>query len=209
MLNEYVEIKKSQAFLVEDIPLFIKNAKNEYVLYKSEKLRLDHQLYDDQHLPALFVRNEDKRRAIAEVQKALNIALYDRIRAKGLNRVKEVLNETVREALANPAEGGLDRLPETIELLFNAYINETQALKMLADMVNREGSIVDHSINVMIFTMNLAAYIGFSADDAKLLSLGALLHDIGKTKIPATICSADHRLSDDEFDSNKNHTAIG
>ena len=208
-MSDYLRIKKSQAFLVEDIPLFIKNSKNEYVLYKSEKLKLDHQLYDDQHLPALFVRNEDKKRAIVGVQQALNIALYDQIRGKGLNRVKKILEEMVQEALANPTEGGLDNLPETIELLFDAYVNETQTLKLLADLASRKGSLVEHSINVMIFAMNLSIYTGFSADDAKLLSLGALLHDIGKVQLPESISSADHRLSDDEFDSNKKHTVIG
>jgi len=208
-LNEYVQIKKSHAFLIADAPLFIKNSNNEFVLYKSENIKLDHQLYDDKHLPALFIHHKDKTRTVAEIQKALNIALYDQIRAKGLNRVKKILNEVVQEALMNPTEGGLDHLPETIELLFDAYSKESQTLKLLADMSDRRAAIAEHSINVMIFAMNLSIFTGFPADDAKLLSLSALLHDIGKLQLPENISVAAHRLSNDEFDSNKKHTVIG
>ncbi len=208
-MSDYVQIKKSQAFLVDEVPLFIKNSKNEYVLYKSEKVKLGRERYDDKHLPALFIHKKDKTRTVAEIQKALNIALYDQIRTKGLNRVRKVLNEVVEEALMNPTEGGLDHLPETIELLFDAYAKETQTLKLLADMASRKGALAEHSINVMIFAMNLSIYTGFSNDDARLLSLSALLHDIGRIQLPEDISAADHRLTDDEFDSNKQHTVIG
>lgn len=208
-MDDHFPIKKSQTFLVENVPIFIKNSKNEFVLYKSENLKLDSAKYNEDNLPDLFIRKTDKESALCEIQKALNIELYNQIRSKGLYRVKTILNELVNEALSNPFDGGLELLPETIELLFGGYFNDAQFLRNLADISSKNYSIVEHSSNVMIFTMNHCIFSGFSEDDSRRLSLGALLHDIGKTQLSDEISAADHHLSDKEFNSNKKHTSIG
>mgnify|MGYP000539585491 CR=1 FL=1 len=208
-MNTYLPVKKSQAFLVENVPLFIKNSKNEFVLYKSENIKLDRDLYDDESLPDLFICQEDKEIAAAEIQEALNIELYHHIRSKGLYRVKAILNEIVKEALLNPCEGGLEYLPETIELLFDSYTGESHVLKNLADIANKNYSLAEHSTNVMIFTMNYGIFSGLSEERTKQLSLSALLHDIGKTQIPDKVSAANHQLSEEEFIQHKKHTALG
>jgi putative nucleotidyltransferase with HDIG domain len=208
-LDDHFPVKKSQAFLLENVPVFIKNSKNEFVLYKSENIKLDTTKYNDDSLPDLFIRKTDKESALSEIQKALNIELYNQIRSKGLYKVKRILNELVNEALSNPFDGGLEFLPETIELLFQGYYSDAQFLKNLADISSKNHSIVEHSSNVMIFTMNYCIFSGFSDDDIRKFSLGALLHDIGKTQLSDEISAADHQLSDEEFNSNKKHTSIG
>ena len=72
-MDDHFQIKKSQAFLVENVPVFIKNSKNEFVLYKSENIKLDSAKYHDDSLPDLFIRKTDKESALSEIQKALNI----------------------------------------------------------------------------------------------------------------------------------------
>ena len=208
-MDEYFPIKRSQAFLFEHIPLFIQNSKNEFVLYKSENIKLDRALYDDESLPELFICQGDKEIAVAEIQETLNIELYHQIRSQGLNRVKSILNEIVKEAVSNPLSGGLDHLPDTIEILFQGHLNESRLLKDLAEIGNKNYSIAEHSANVMVFTMNYCIYAGFSETDIKRLSTSALLHDIGKTKIPDAVTFAEYRLSDEEFDLYKTHAPIG
>jgi len=58
-LDDHFQIKKSQAFLVENVPVFIKNSKNEFVLYKSENIKRDSAKYHDDSLPDLFIRKTD------------------------------------------------------------------------------------------------------------------------------------------------------
>jgi hypothetical protein len=84
----------------------------------------------DDSLPDLFIRKTDKESALSEIQKALNFELYNHIRSKGLYKVKTILNELVNEALTTPFDGGLDFLPETIELLFHSFNNDAQFLKI-------------------------------------------------------------------------------
>ena len=139
-MDDHFPVKKSQAFLLENVPIFIKNSKNEFVLYKSENIKLDSTKYNDDNLPDLFIRKTDKESALSEIQKALNIELYNQIRSKGLYNVKTILNELVNEALSNPFDGGLEFLPETIELLFQGYSSDAQFLKNLADISSKNHS---------------------------------------------------------------------
>ena len=208
-MKHHIPIKRSQAFLIEHVPLFIKNSKGEYVLYKSENIKLDRALYTDKTLPDLFICKDDREIAVAEIQEALNIELYHQIRSQGLYKIKAVLNEIVKEAFLNPLDGGLDRLPETIEIMFEGYFTEPRFLKTLAEITRDNYCIAEHSVNVMVFALNYCIYAGFSEDDIKRLSTGALLHDIGKTQIPDPLACADYPLSDEEFDVYKTHTSLG
>jgi HD-GYP domain-containing protein (c-di-GMP phosphodiesterase class II) len=57
--------------------------------------------------------------------------------------------------------------------------------------------------------MNYCIFSGFSEDDIRRFSLGALLNDIGKTQLSDEISAAEHQLSDEEYHSYKKHTSIG
>ena len=100
-------------------------------------------------------------------------------------------------------------MPETVELLFAGFLEVPQLLRKLADTADENYSLAEHSANVMMFSMNYGIYAGYSEDDTKRLSLGGLLHDIGKTQLPNTVVFADHRLSDEEFSLYQTHASIG
>jgi putative two-component system response regulator len=55
----------------------------------------------------------------------------------------------------------------------------------------------------------LAARLGYSPAEARQIRIAALLHDIGKQKIPAAIVDKPGRLSRYEFEVMKTHTTRG
>lgn len=55
----------------------------------------------------------------------------------------------------------------------------------------------------------LAAHLGFSATTAKQIRTAAILHDIGKHKIPASILHKPGKLDKHEFEIIKTHTTLG
>lgn len=52
-------------------------------------------------------------------------------------------------------------------------------------------------------------YLGLSDEDVSALSRGGYLHDVGKIGVPDTILLKQGRLSPEEFDVMKGHTATG
>lgn len=67
-----------------------------------------------------------------------------------------------------------------------------------------------HCVNVMTFTIGLLSAMGVT--DPQILKeagMGALLHDIGKSKVPLSILNKPGPLSDDEWTVMKKHPTFG
>ena len=207
MLNTLSNERAEQYW--KNTPVFKKTSDDRFILYKSGKKDLNDFLFSKDLLPDLYINNKDKENSIAEITSALTVELYNQMKSQGLKQVKKIFIEIFEEVTSNPTSQSLDCLPETIEILFKGYSNNTDLIKKLTEISNKDYSFAEHSSNVMFFVMNYCIYCSYSGSDVRRLSLGGLLHDIGKIKLPDDICSADHFLSGDEFNLFKSHTSLG
>ncbi|MCL2605459.1 MAG: HD-GYP domain-containing protein [Defluviitaleaceae bacterium] len=66
-----------------------------------------------------------------------------------------------------------------------------------------------HSINVSLLSNLFGQWIGLSADEMKVLTVAGMLHDVGKTQIPAEIINKTGKLTDEEFKIMKSHPKLG
>jgi HD-GYP domain-containing protein (c-di-GMP phosphodiesterase class II) len=66
-----------------------------------------------------------------------------------------------------------------------------------------------HGVNVAILSVMVGAKLHIGSSILKTLALGALLHDIGKTRIPKQILYKPGPLSDKEYEIVKLHSPIG
>ncbi|AGL02598.1 HD-GYP domain-containing protein [Desulfoscipio gibsoniae] len=66
-----------------------------------------------------------------------------------------------------------------------------------------------HSLNVCYLAKKTAEYAGYTYQEIKEITLGALLHDIGKSCIDEKILYKPTKLSDKEFSIIKQHTVLG
>lgn len=208
-MKSHIKIKKSQYLLLKNTPVYKKTSDDRFILYKSGKNDLENIFFSKDTHPDLYVNKNDKDKAIEEITHSLNIELYKQIKANGLSKVKTIFIQIFSEVISIPTNCSLNCLPETIELLFKGYSENTGLLIKLSEISNKGHSFFEHSINVMFFVMNYCIHCNYSESDIKRLSLGGLLHDIGKAKLPDYICSADHFLSGDEFILFKAHTTFG
>ncbi len=66
-----------------------------------------------------------------------------------------------------------------------------------------------HSVDVCIYSIILGKKLGYGKDPLMSLGMGAILHDIGKCKVPLDILQKPGKLTDDEFAQMKLHTVHG
>jgi HD-GYP domain-containing protein (c-di-GMP phosphodiesterase class II) len=83
------------------------------------------------------------------------------------------------------------------------------AMMMLTNISATDFYLFQHSMNVGIYSTMLGLAHGYSKDEVMVLGLGALLHDIGKTKVPLDILRKPGKLTDDEFAEIKKHAEYG
>jgi putative nucleotidyltransferase with HDIG domain len=69
----------------------------------------------------------------------------------------------------------------------------------------RDDNTSSHSLNVTRYSMLLGEHIGLEEDELRVLSQGALMHDLGKIGIPDDILKKPGDLDDSEFEIIKQH----
>lgn len=75
--------------------------------------------------------------------------------------------------------------------------------------INYQDYDLSHSINVSTLSTALAIKLNYNDEQLKELALGALLHDVGKTKLPKQIINKPGQLSSKEFEIIKLHAPLG
>jgi len=90
----------------------------------------------------------------------------------------------------------------------NIVINPN-AMMWLTHLKARHEYTLTHSINVCILALIFGRHLKLHQTELELLGLGALLHDIGKLRIPTEILDKPGKFTDEEFAVMKTHPVEG
>lgn len=96
-----------------------------------------------------------------------------------------------------------------VEEILNSITTEKDAITMLSNVMNYDSYVYQHSLSVTVYAIALGKKKGLNMKQLKELGLGAMLHDVGKMAVPIEILNKKQRLTEEEFDSIKQHTQFG
>ncbi|MFB6346163.1 MAG: HD-GYP domain-containing protein [bacterium] len=130
----------------------------------------------------------------------------DQLYQKTLNELEDVFEDVHG---SNISEDQLLLFENHLENFIQLVNSDPVSLGVLTMLEDYNDSTYNHSINVSIFSILYGKFHGFS--DAKLLQLAfaALMHDMGKVKIPEDILEKPGELDDSEFEVVKDHPIKG
>lgn len=95
-----------------------------------------------------------------------------------------------------------DRLVENI-------VKNENAMVWLTQLKNRDEYTSMHSINVCVLSLLFGRFLGLTEQELSYLGLGALLHDIGKMRIPGSILNKPGCLDSEEEVLMRRHPEFG
>jgi HD-GYP domain-containing protein (c-di-GMP phosphodiesterase class II) len=205
----YIPVRESQINYYREIPLYYKTVNKSFALYKPSGTLLSKVRIKKKKHPKLFIRQEHRIKAITELQKGFNKDIAKNIKSGKVMEVKSTLCNLVEETLSEPRSGTLKALPKTIDLLVSGYSKQPDIIRAFALISFKDYTTVIHSVNVMALTIGFCFHANLSIQETKKLGLGALLHDVGKTKISKEIIRAPRKLTDEEFEIMKSHPTLG
>ena len=106
---------------------------------------------------------------------------------------------------------GIDtgRAKKVVAAMAKSVLRNPDALICFAQLKERDEYTALHCLRVSILALAFGRHLGFEEDELNLLGLGALLHDIGKMRVPDAILSKPDKLSDREFEIVKSHVPMG
>ncbi|MCR5475955.1 MAG: HD-GYP domain-containing protein [Lachnospiraceae bacterium] len=153
--------------------------------------------------------------APAEVNE--NLPYSQRVRnSKQFKRFEKTFLENslvFKENLKNIAEAGAEidsrSMIESITGLIPEDMTGSGVFDMLHNMRQYDDFTYMHSMNVALICNVFAKWLGMSEKDVDILTLGGLLHDIGKLKIPDNIIRKPDKLSPAEYNIIKTHSLQG
>ncbi|MDX2498930.1 MAG: HD domain-containing protein [Deltaproteobacteria bacterium] len=207
--QSYIQVRNSQISYYVEVPLFYQTGTDAYILYKPAGTCLSEMRINQHRHPLLYIQEEDRLVAIKELQKAFSQQIEQSITTGNSVKVKSSLCDLVEETLDEPRSGTLKALPETVDSLISGYSEHPEILKSIASISFKDYSTVIHSVNVMALMLGFCFYSDFKMAKTRRLGLSALLHDVGKTEIPANILKAPRKLTNHEFNIMKTHPTVG
>ncbi|UCZ57681.1 HD-GYP domain-containing protein [Desulfurispirillum indicum] len=92
-----------------------------------------------------------------------------------------------------------------VERMTDSIFRNQNALLSLGRIRNQDQYTFQHSVSVSVLMMIFAKSQGYDIDTIHHIGQGALLHDIGKVKVPNEILNKPGKLTDEEFAIMKQH----
>ncbi|MDN3918681.1 HD-GYP domain-containing protein [Roseateles violae] len=144
---------------------------------------------------------EAHRRALAAQREAL--ALCESQYGEAASAFRDVMELIPRE----PADAREQSMALTSALLDKMLIEGDLNIRLLNEGVGDRGTA--HALNVSIISLLLGRAFGLGREEMMDLGVGALLHDIGKTALPARLRNRDDSFSLSENQVYQSHVAKG
>lgn len=89
--------------------------------------------------------------------------------------------------------------------MIESVFRNQDALLCMSRIREKDAYLLEHSVNVSILMTIFAKQMGFEQELIQQLATGALLHDMGKIKVPDHILNKPGRLDPDELKEMRNH----
>jgi len=147
------------------------------------------------NIPYVYVENE-----IGEVEYIREETVY----TETFQTIKSVM-----DSVRNGGDVNLPVLKETVDIIVRKILNDDNVFMRLSGIRDIDNYTYLHSVDVCIYSVIAGKSLNMSMDELNELALGAILHDIGKCKIPLSILNKPSKLTDEEYNIIKNHTIHG
>ena len=126
----------------------------------------------------------------------------------------EILYESsvgiVKELFADPrAEGIIKRSQALVENAVQFMFSHSHAFASLLKVSSFDYYTYTHSVNVFVFSVALARYLGYPETTVLQIGNGALLHDVGKAEVDSAIINCRGKLSPEQWTIMKCHPVFG
>lgn len=99
----------------------------------------------------------------------------------------------------------LEKIEPLVENIVASIFRKADALLPLLRLKDHDGYTFQHSVSVCALLTSFARTLDLPLEVIREISIGALLHDVGKAKVPDAILNKPAKLTDAEFDKMKSH----
>ncbi|MBC8016299.1 MAG: HD domain-containing protein, partial [Sporomusaceae bacterium] len=140
------------------------------------------------------------------------IVLSSIVSEKSLQQYENITHR-ISQVFADIQKGNSTDALMTIANIICQYVTTTPCVMgytLRQDLKNtHHEKLINHSMSVAIISGKIAKLLGYSSDKLQIIVLGALLHDIGKTKLPDHIANTTSFIRPEDEKLYQSHVHVG
>lgn len=201
--------------MIADFELFLPVKSGEPVLYRGANLPFTEearQRVTAANHESILIRATDQaaysrylERNIGDILKDASLPMEKRATA-----LYQCSQNVVKEILADPRSGEMmERAGKVVSHTVDLLFRESTSFQHLMQVTSYDYYTYTHSVNVFVFATALAQRLGVGEDELRIFGQGALLHDVGKSKINPDIVNARGKLTNEQWQEMRMHTVYG
>lgn len=101
----------------------------------------------------------------------------------------------------------VEKVGRVVGRMVDSIFRNQDALLSLGRLRQKDEYTFQHSVGVCVLTVSFSKEMGFDRKTIDEIGVGALLHDVGKMRVPLDILNKPGRLTEEEFEVVKGHVA--
>lgn len=186
------------------------------ILYREKSLPFSEEVRKrllEHRVKQVYIHENQRQAYVGYMEQELPGLLRDELvpaatKAHIVYATSKVIAENI---LSNPTFGDhLKRSEQLVAETVGFLTRGPEAFRNLVKLSDTDYKLYSHSVNVCTYALGLAQHMGLD-DPAELtaLGVGAMLHDVGKTRIDPRIMRKRSPLSHAEFELMKKHVDFG
>ena len=123
-------------------------------------------------------------------------------------QVHATLETSIAEVMHDLQDGkrlDLDRLKDGVEAMIDSILRNPTAFVWLREMKQRDGYTYQHALGCAIWGGSFGRHLGLEREELRVLALGGLLSDVGKSKLPPALLVKEAPLDPREAEQVRDH----
>jgi len=137
------------------------------------------------------------------------IVIPDDLKLKSINAVQKVFNENKNKKNIKLSESKIEEITDIIKEMLDVIFLNQDTLYVMTELMGTDMYTYNHSTEVAILSMLVAKSLGLNGAFIQKIGVGAMLHDIGKMKIPNNLLNKSEELTGEELILMQEHSKYG
>ncbi|MGI6084087.1 MAG: HD-GYP domain-containing protein [Acetivibrionales bacterium] len=117
--------------------------------------------------------------------------------------------KSIMESIRYDEKVDIVQLKETVNDMVQHILNDDMIFMTLTGIRDIDNYTFLHSVDVCIYSVVTAKALNMDHSDIYDLAMAAILHDVGKCKVPLSILNKPGKLTEEEFEVMKRHAING
>lgn len=159
-------------------------------------------------IPTVYIVDDDQ-----DLEVPVDDVVSEETRVRATVTVREFM-EAARNDIGKGKPGRMitlddEKVRSVVRDLVDELLSNQDLLVNLSDIRILENFVFVHSVQVAVLSIMTGINLHYDTGKLRDLGTGAILHDIGKIRIPESIVNKPGALSPDEYDEMKKHSERG